>query len=111
MGKKIIYIFLVFILLTASLGAHAADKSICSNDANVTLFTDGTLKSCTLKDRFDINGITCKGDIQITFHASGALESCQPTENVTIGDNNCKADSLITFFADGKLNQCVKYED
>jgi hypothetical protein len=111
MNKKIIYILLSLILLEANFGAFAADKSICSYDAYLTLYNDGTLKSCTLKDRYDINGITCKGNVSITFHNSGALQSCQLNENVTIDDNKCKADGLITYYPDGKLNQCVKSED
>ena len=111
MDKKMIYLFTGLSLLAANFPAYAADKSICSDDAYVTLYNDGTLKSCTLKDRYDINGITCKDNIQITFHNNGALESCQPVETVTVGDNRCKADGLITYYADGKLNQCVKSED
>ena len=111
MDRKLIYVLAGLFLLIGAFSVDAADKSICSYDAYLTLYNDGTLKACTLKDRYDINGITCRDNVPITFHKDGSLESCQLTENVTIDDNKCKADGLVTYYPDGKLNQCVKSED
>jgi hypothetical protein len=111
MDKKQIFALAGLFLLMTACAVDAADKSICSYDSNIYLYDEGSLKSCTLKDRYDINGITCKDNVPIMFHENGNLKSCDLTENATIDDTKCKADSPVAFYPNGRLYQCVKLED
>jgi hypothetical protein len=98
-------------LLAGACTLQAADKSICSDGSFVTVNDDGSLKECTLKDKYFINGVACKGFAAIRFYDGDKLESCILSDNVTIGDTNCQADGQIIFYRDGNLRQCLKYED
>ena len=109
--KIIKNLFFQSLLLTSvliSFNVNAADQSICNPGANVVLHDNGLLKSCQLKDNYDVNNITCKNDSIISFYSNGELESCILYTDVTISNSNCKANALIYFFVDGNLKSCMK---
>ena len=113
--KKIIKTFFPQSLLLASVlvsfNVYAANQSICNSATNVVLHDNGSLKSCQLKDNYNVNNITCKSNNAISFYSNGKLEYCVLSEEATIAENRCKEDSSIFFFIDGNLKSCMKEGD
>jgi len=70
----LIFMFVIF-------NVYAADKSICNSGADVVLYHDGSLKSCQLKDDYDVNNIACKNGGPIRFYSNGKLKSCMSQDN------------------------------
>ena len=102
---------LTLILMVVIFNVNAADKSICNPSADVVLYRNGSIKSCQLKDDYDVNNITCKNGDSISLYSNGKLESCVLYNSVSIGKNNCKEDALIAFYRDGKLKSCMKQDN
>ena len=109
--KTLFFQILLLASVLVSFNVYAANQSICNPGTNVVLHDDGSLKSCQLKDNYDLNNITCKNDSTISFYSNGELESCVLYTDVTISNSNCKADALIYFFIDGNLKSCMKQEN
>ena len=110
---KIRNLFMIFAacLLLGSIPGFAADPSICADGSTVILYQSGRLKSCDLKNNYDINGVTCQSDYEIVLYDSGALLSCMLYEETTIGKIHCKQEGLISFYEDGSLYSCSSSED
>lgn len=102
---------LVLTFLLAGFNVFAADQTICNTGTNVVLHNNGSLKSCQLKDNYDVNNITCKNGGTVSFYSNGKLESCVLYAEVTISKSKCKADALISFYTDGKLKSCMKQDN
>jgi antitoxin component YwqK of YwqJK toxin-antitoxin module len=109
--KTLFFQILVITSVLVSFNVYAAKQSICNPNTNVVLHDDGSLKSCQLKDNYDVNNSTCKNGGPISFYSNGELESCVLYKAVTISNSNCKADALIYFFIDGNLKSCMKQEN
>jgi len=106
--KILFFQCLALALALASFNVYAADQSICNPDANITFHKDGTLRSCQLKDDYDVNNIQCKGDYYVSFYENGNLESCILSSEATIDENTCKEDSQISFYVNGQMKACLK---
>jgi antitoxin component YwqK of YwqJK toxin-antitoxin module len=109
--KILFFQSLVLTFLLACFNVFAADQSICNTGANVVLHNNGSLKSCQLKDNYDVNNITCKNGGTVSFYSNGKLESCVLYAEVTISKSKCKEDALISFYTDGKLKSCMKQDN
>lgn len=108
--RNILLIVMAFLLLGA-IPVFAADPSICADGSTVILYESGKLKSCDLKNNYDISGITCQSDYEIVFYETGELLSCMLYEESTIGKIRCKQEGLISFYQDGSLYSCSRGED
>lgn len=109
--KFLFFQSLVLTFLLAGFNVFAADQSICNTGANVVLHNNGALKSCQLKDNYDVNNITCKNGGTVSFYSTGKLESCFLYAEVTLSKTVCKSDALISFYIDGKLKSCLKKDN
>jgi len=99
---------LISVLLFACFDVYAVDQSICNPGSNVVLHTNGSLKTCRLKNDYDANNIRCKRDYPVSFYDTGELESCVLSTAAAVAGNKCREDGLISFYIDGKLKSCVK---
>jgi hypothetical protein len=106
--KKRLFFFLTAAFLAVTHHAHALDASNCNADATIEYHRNGSVKSCQLKDNFDINGITCNGLNYISLYANGNLESCVLSVSATVGEKECESLGPISFFPDGKIKSCTK---
>ncbi|NTW44010.1 MAG: hypothetical protein A4E69_01135 [Syntrophus sp. PtaB.Bin138] len=113
--KVIRILFCQCLALTAVLAGfnvYAVDQSICHSGANVSLYSDGSLKACQLKSdyavSYDANSIRCKKDGPVSFYTNGNLESCVLSIPTSIDMIKCKQNGLISLYIDGKLKSCVK---
>ena len=104
---KIIFVVVILIVFGV-IEANAIDQSICSSGADVVLYPNGLLKSCSLKDSFSSTEIKCKSQGQVRFYENGQLEECVLAEEATIGDQKCKEFGQIAFYTDGKFRSCLK---
>jgi hypothetical protein len=101
----------VLVSILVGLNIYAADQSICNPGAKVVLHDNGSLKSCQLKDDYDVNNIRCKNGGTASFYQNGKLEACVLSADVTIDTSKCKADGQISFYSDGKLKSCMKQDN
>ena len=108
MNFKYISVFLSLALVVVSFNVYAVDPSICSSGENVALHPNGSLKSCELKDDYEVNNIQCNNRSRVSFYDDGNLESCILSTSTTIGENECAQSGLISFYPDGKLRSCTK---
>jgi hypothetical protein len=95
-------------LLVGVVPAFAADASICSQGLVISLYDSGNLKSCNLRENYDINNVTCLDDNEIVFYDTGELQSCILSHEVEIKGVTCQQEGGITFYRDGNLASCVK---
>ena len=102
-----IYLIIGFCLMLGYLPVQAADQSICKDARTVSLYEDGSMQSCVLKDNYKVNGIECESGHAIKLYMSGNLESCVLYKDASIGTNKCQANGLIYFYQDGNLKQCA----
>jgi len=107
MNFKSILFLLSLALVVVSFNVYAVDSSICNPGVNVVVHNNGSLKSCELKDDYDVNNIRCKKG-RASFYDNGSLESCMLATKTTIGENKCAQFGLISFYPDGKLKSCMK---
>lgn len=104
---KIIFGVLILIVF-GEIEAKAIDQSICASGANVVLYPNGSIRSCSLKDSFRSNEITCKSQTLISFYDNGQIETCVLAEPVKISDQKCEELKPINFYPDGKFRSCEK---
>jgi hypothetical protein len=102
------YICFILCLVLLSIPAHAADQSICDEGSRVVLYENGDLRSCILKDNYEINGVTCISGYLISYYPNGNLEYCVLYGPVTIGSTQCRENGSIIFYENGDLQSCVK---
>jgi len=96
------------IALVAGSNAHAVDSSIYSPGVKVEVHDNGSLRSCDLKEDYEVNGIQCRNENRISFYNNGKLESCILSAPATIGAYECEQYTLIYFYPDGRLKSCMK---
>jgi hypothetical protein len=104
---KVVFGVFIFMLL-AVIQAYAIDQSICDAGSNVTLYPNGSLRSCILKDSFRSGGIKCREHRPIRFYNDGRLETCDLVDSTTVSGQKCKEFGPIDFYPDGRFKSCVK---
>jgi hypothetical protein len=104
-------IILLGILLVTGAGICAEiDPSICNPGSQYSFYLDGRLKSCPLKDDFEINGVNCNQYSVISFYENGAFKSCVDRDYFKYNEITCNQYSLVSFFPTGKLDICTLFE-
>jgi len=73
MNFKNMLFFLGLALVVASSNVYAVDPSICSSGENVALHHNGSLKSCELKDDYEVNNIQCGNRSRVSFYDNALL--------------------------------------
>jgi hypothetical protein len=99
-----VLILLVFGVIEAS----AINQTICYPGAKVVLYPNGSLKSCDLKDDFNLDEIKCKSQTSVSFYDNGQIETCVLAQSSTISGQKCKEFGSVSFYPDGKFRSCVK---
>jgi len=69
----------------------------------VELFADGTLKSISLKEPREIQGLPCQGGI--TFYPGGKLRRCGISREIEMSGNKVQAGDWVSLDKDGKLHR------
>ena len=105
---KNLLFFLSITSVFVSFNLYAADPSICSSGVSVAVYENGSLKSCVLKDDYEVNNVQCRYENRIRFYDNGNLESCILSVPATIGEYQCEQYAFITFYPDGRLKSCIK---
>lgn len=101
-------LFFLGLALVVGSNAHAVDSSICVPGVKVEIHDNGSLRSCDLKEDYEVNGIQCRNENRISFYNNGNLESCILSAPATIGAYECEQYALIYFYPDGRLKSCMK---
>jgi hypothetical protein len=101
----IVLVVIIFSMLVTPY-AFAIDQLICNSASKITLYPNGTLRSCMLKDPYEAYDIKCKVG-PISFYEDGTLEECMLADKATVGGVTCSELSSISFYPSGKLKSCV----
>jgi hypothetical protein len=106
--KTLFFHSLALTLISVGFNVYAADQSICHSGAKISLYDNGSLQACLLKNDYDINGIQCKNNGLVSFYNNGNLESCVLSKASSVGMIKCRGNGLISFFINGNLKSCLK---
>jgi hypothetical protein len=101
-------IIMLSILFITDVGTCLAiDASICTPGSDNTYYPSGQLKTCTLKDNFEINGVTCKQYETINLYETGMLRNCITNDNFNYDGITCNQYGQVSFYETGILNTCI----
>src|SRR5690349_10961750 len=95
---KLIAGLLTVFLLTNVQNCFGVDQSICNDGATIDYYPNGQLRTCPLKDDYQINGLVCAQYSPITFYPQGALLSCTSNGSFVYRGITCNDQSVITFY-------------
>lgn len=74
------------------------DQSICTPGSEIIYHQNGTLKTCTLKDDFAVNGVNCEQYETINLYETGTLKDCVTSDYFNYRDIICNQHDQVSFY-------------